>query len=312
MFGIDRLNTLFKNRLLRQFMLSAAVIVTCAAEAAEEAPRARHGSIAVSYQYQTADSLQSTVGEIDIGPVDTHSLNLEIVYSLTNRWTLVAGLPYVLRRYQGPLQHDPLLLDPPRPDIENVDQGDWNAAFQDFYLGASYRAIEGPTFAVEPHLFLSVPSHDYPFFGNAAVGQGQKRIEIGSSFTLAPGLSDAYYGLDVSYAFVEQVLNTNVNHWRINAEIGYFFAPRLTGRVFALVKEGNGLDFPDDFPPPRTDERWYQHDRIVKHNYVIAGVGLDWLLSDRYEISASLMRMTHAEVIHIMDYAIDLTLSRSF
>jgi hypothetical protein len=210
------------------------------------------------------------------------------------------------------LQHDPLLLDPPRPDIENVDQGDWNSAFQDIFLGVSYLAFDSPTFAIEPHLFLGIPSHDYPFFGNAAIGQNQTRIEIGSSFLLAPGLSDAYYGLDISYAFVEEVLNSDINHWRINAEAGYFFTPRLTGRVFALVKQGHGLDFPDDFPPPRTDERWYQHDRMVKHNYIIAGIGLDWFVSDKYEVSAALMKMTHAEVIHIMDFAFDITVSRAF
>ena len=307
--------TLFIDSLLRLAgtgLLAAVAMASPAANAADGESRAGHGSVTLSYQYQTADSLQSTVGEIKIGPVDTHTLNFEVAYYLTDRWKLTAGIPYVRRRYRGPLQHDPLLLDPPRPDIENVDQGDWNTGFQDLFLGISYAAFESPTLSIEPHLFLGVPSHDYPFFGNAAIGQNQKRLEIGSSFLLEPGLSDAYYGLDVSYVFVEQVLNTNINHWRINVSAGYAFTPRFTGRIFALIKQGNGLDFPDDFPPPRTDERWYQHDRLVKHNYVISGIGFDWLVSDKYGVSTSLMTMTHAEVIHIMDYAFDITVSRLF
>lgn len=311
----DRSATSFTCCLLRlagTVWFCAAVAASPTADAADEGSRAGHGSVTFSYQYQTANSLRSTVGEIHIGPVETHSLNVQVDYFLTDSWKLIAGIPYIRRRYRGPLQHDPLLLDPPRPDIENIDQGNWNSGFQDFFLGISRVVYESPSLAIEPHLYLGVPSHDYPFFGNAAIGQNQKRIEIGSSFLLEPGLSDAYYELDISYAFVDQVLNTNINHWRINAKAGYFFTPRLTGRVFALAKQGHGLDFPDDFPPPRTDERWYQHDRMVKHNYVIAGIGMDWAVSDKYEVSTSLMKMTHAEVIHIMDFAFDLTVSRAF
>jgi hypothetical protein len=305
-------NTSIASRLLR---LAATVMLSATASkaiAADEESRAGSAVVSVSYQYQTADSIQVTTGEVYIGPVDTHSINLDVAYFLTDRWTLHAGIPYIRRRYQGTNQHDPLLLDPPRPYIENVDQGDWNSSFQDFFFGASYLAFDSPTFTIEPHVFLGLPSHDYPFFGNAAVGQNQSRIEIGSSFTFSPGLSDAYYGLNISYAFVEQVLNTNINHLRINAEAGYFFTPRLNGRAFVLVKEGQGLDFPDDFPGAPADEQWYQHDRLVKHNYVIVGIGADWVVSDKYEVSAALMKMTHAEMIHVMDYSFDITVSRAF
>lgn len=309
--GSDHFRSVALLRHLSPVLVFAVLCFQSVTVEATEESRAGSGSIALSYQFQTADSLQSTQGEIYIGPVDSHTLNLQLTYFLTDRWTVVAGIPYVRRRYIGDLQHDPLKLDPPRPDVENVDQGDWNSAFQDFFAGLSYLAYNSRTFEVEPHLFVGIPSHGYPFFGNAAVGQNQKRLEIGSSFRYAPGLSDAYYGIDISYAFVEQVLGNNVNHWRINAEAGYFFTPRFAGRAFALVKEGNGLDFPDDFPS-RTDENWYQHDRTVKHNYVIAGLGFDWAMSGDYHVSTSLMTMTHAYIIHVMDYAVDITLSRAF
>lgn len=291
--------------------LWAVAFVPFAAGAQQHESRAGHGNVTFTYQHQTADSLQSTIGEIPIGPVDTHSLNVELEYFLSDKLTLAAGIPYIRRRYQGTFQHDPLLLDPPRPEIENVDQGQWNSAFQDVHIGARY-LVKSEGITIEPHVFLGVPSHEYPFFGHAAVGQHQLRLEVGSSFVYSPGLSDAYYAFDLSYAFVEQILGVNINHWRLNAEIGYFFTPRLTGRVFALVKEGRGLDFPDEFPVPRNDERWYQHDRLVKHNYVNLGLGLTWNLNERYQLSSSWMTMTHAEVVHLMDYAVDITLTRSF
>lgn len=278
---------------------------------AEEESRTGHGDIAFTYQYQSANSLQATTGEIYIGPVETHSLNVELEYYFSEKLTLVAGIPYIHRRYQGPLQHDPLLLDPPRPEIVNIDQGDWNNAFQDIHFGVKYLFRASPV-VIEPHIFLGVPSHEYPFFGNAAVGQQQTRLELGSTFLYSPGLSDAYYGLEVSYTFVEKVLGISINHWRLNAEAGYFFTPRLSGRAFVLIKDGSGLDFPDDFTVPRTGEQWYQHDRIVKHNYVNVGLGLDWALNEKHVLSASWMTMKRAETIHIMDRAIDVTLTRSF
>jgi hypothetical protein len=82
--------------------------------------------------------------------------------------------------------------------------------------------------------------------------------------------------------------------------------------VFALMKHGRGLDFPDDFAVPRTGEQWYQHDRLVKHNYRNVGLGLDWALGERHVLSASWMTMKHAESIHILDAAIDITVTRSF
>lgn len=273
--------------------------------------RRGHGTVSIGYQYQTADSLQATTGEIPIGDVDAHALYVEIEYHVTDRLTLVGGLPYVHKRYQGPLQHNPLALDPPRPEIENIDQGQWNNAFQDFQLGARYLLREGPL-TIEPFVLLGVPSHEYPFFGNAAVGQHQVRLLLGSSFLFSPGLSDAYYGVDVGYEFVERVLGISVDHWRITAEAGYFFTPRLNGRVFALIKDGHGLNFPDDFPGRPFDERWYQHDRLVKHSYVNLGLGMTWALNEKYQLSTSWMKMTHGETIHLMDYAIDVTLAWSF
>jgi hypothetical protein len=305
------------SRLIARLLCAAlpSLAICGAASAADRdttlasAPR---GNIILTYQQQRADSLQATTGEIYIGPVDTHSLNVEVEYFFNDKITLVAGLPYVWRRYQGSLQHDPLQLDPPRPYIKNVDQGQWNSGFQDLRVGMRYLARASGNVTIEPHVFLGTPSHEYPFFGNAAIGTHQTRLELGSAFTWSPGLSDAYYSVDVSYEFVEQVLGVNVDHWRVNAEIGYFFSPRLIGRVFALARLGNGLDFPGEFPGRPKDEKWYQHDRLVKHNYINMGFGLTWMPDDKYAISASWMTMTHADIVHIMDDALDITVSRSF
>ena len=165
---------------------------------------------------------------------------------------------------------------------------------------------------IEPYVGFETPSSDYPFYANAAVGQNLNKLEVGAGFTYIPPISDAFFGLDVGYVFVEKTLGVNINHWGVNGSAGYFFGPRLSGRVFFLLKKGNGLDFPEDFPVPRTGERWYQHDRLVRHNYLNFGVGLDWALNEKYAVSTSVMTMTWGEQVHIMDYATGVTLTRSF
>lgn len=289
-----------------------ALITAPAVHADDADSRAGHGHVSVTYQYIRVDGFESSQGEIPIGTVDTHALYFEVDYYLTDRWTLVAGIPFIRERYQGDFPHDPLALDPPRPNVENVDLGDWNQDFQDFHIGARYLLKDAGRLRIEPYLMYGFPSNDYPFFGHAAIGQNLDRLEIGSSFLYVPPISDAYYRLDVGYAFVEETLGVNIDHWNIRAEAGYFFTRELTGRIFVLHKDGDGLIFPDDFPPPRTTEFWYQHDRTIKHNFTNVGVGVDWSLGDDYSVSSSVLTMTRAEQVHKVEYAFTVGLTRSF
>jgi len=273
------------------------------------------GQFVVTYQFNATDGFESDIGVLPIGSIDTHVMNFELQYALTDRLTIIAGIPYVRKRYNdGPLPHDPLLLDPPRPYIKNVDHGGWNSEFQDFNIGAKYRVRDG-AFSVEPFAFLGIPSHEYPFYGNAAVGQQLTRLQVGSSFMWYPGLSNAYYSADVGYVFVEETLGVSVNYWNIRAEAGYQFGPRLTGRLFGLLKKGSGNAVPTDypgFPGQLNDELWYQHDRMLKHNYMNIGIGLDWALDDHYSISSNYMEMVWKDQVNVMDYAFTLSVARTF
>jgi hypothetical protein len=310
-----------KGALLRTIVLSTTtaigslLLLVSNVNATEAESRKGSGQIVLTYQFNATDGFESDIGELPIGSIDTHVMNFELHYALTDRLTVVAGIPYVRKRYNdGPLPHDPLLLDPPRPFVKNVDQGDWNSEFQDFNIGAKYLAKEG-AFSVEPFAFLGIPSHEYPFYGNAAVGQQLTRLRVGSSFMWYPGLSNAYYSADVSYVFVEETLGVNVNYWNIRAEAGYQFGPRLTGRLFTLLKKGSGLAVPTDypgFPTQLTDELWYQHDRMLKHNYMNIGVGVDWALNDDYSLSTNYMEMVWADQVNLMDYAFTLSVARAF
>ncbi len=291
--------------------LSALLLSPISLWAEDDEGRAGHGNVAVTYQYISVDGFEASTGTIPIGTVDTHSLFFEIDYHLTDRWTIGAGVPYIRKRYEGDFPHDPLKLDPPRPWVENVDQGDWNSGFQDIHIGLKYLALDGPL-VIEPFAFYGTPTNSYPFFGHAAVGQQLWKFDLGASFAYFPGLSNAYYRADIAYVFVEETLDTSINHWKIFGEMGYQFNARLTGRFFFLFKDGKGLDFPDDFPPPRTNELWYQHDRLIKHNYLNVGIGLDWNFDSGYRISASFMKQPWQEQVHKMEYAFSIGISRGF
>lgn len=273
------------------------------------------GQFVLTYQVNATDGFESDIGELPIGSIDTHVLNFELVYALTDRLTIIAGIPYVMKRYNnGPLPHDPLLLDPPRPYIENVDTGSWNTSFQDINVGLKYRAKDGP-FSVEPFVTLGVPSSEYPFYGNAAVGQQLTRLQIGSSLMYYPGLSNAYYRADIGYVFVEETMGVSVSYWNVRAEVGYQFGPRITGRLFGLLKKGSGLAVPTDypgFPGALNDELWYQHDRMLKHNYMNVGIGVDYALNDKYSLSSNFMQMVWADQVNILDFAFTLSLARAF
>ena len=307
--------------LLRSIVLSATLasglllLQTSDINAAETESRKGHGQIVLTYQFNATDGFESDIGALPIGSIDTQVMNFELQYALTDRLTIIAGIPYVRKRYNdGPLPHDPLLLDPPRPYIENVDDGDWNSDFQDFNIGARYRVKDG-AFSIEPFVFLGVPSQEYPFYGNAAVGQQLTRLQVGSSFMWYPGLSNAYYSADVGYVFVEKTLGVSVNYWNVRAEAGYQFGPRISGRLFGLLKQGSGLSVPGafpGFPGQLTDELWYQHDRTLKHNYLNIGIGLDWVLNDQYSVSSNYMEMVWEDQVNILEYAFTLSLVRSF
>lgn len=275
--------------------------------AAEENSR---GVVSLSYQYIKVDGFESSVGKLDIGTTDTHTLFLEVDYELTDRVSVSVGIPFVTKRYQGDFPHLPDGIVPPKND-PLIDDGSYHTEFQDITFGVSYLLTTSPV-VVEPFIVYGVPSNGYPQYGHAAVGQNLWHVQVGSSFTYFPPFSDFYFYFAPSYTFVEETLGESIDHWRLHAEVGYLFLPGFSGRIFALVKEGDGLEFPDDFPPPRNDEFWFQHDRTIKHNYVNLGVGVDWGFSDRSQLSLSAMTMVDEDQVHVMEYAFTVGMSRSF
>jgi len=269
------------------------------------------GSVSLSYQNIVVDSFNTSVSDVDIGEVLTHILYLEFSYALTDRWQLSAGLPYINNRYNGPGRHDPLMLVPPRPEVPYIDDGKFHSDFQDYFVGVSYLWIHSPVI-VEPFAHLTIPSRDYPHFGNAAVGQNLWKAEFGVDLTKFMPFSNWFYRFGTSYTFVEKTLGVSVNHFRFDGEAGYFFTDAISANLFVQTRLGRGDDATAFPPSSRTDERWYQHDRTTRHNYANMGVGADWFFHENYQLSGSVFTTLWGKSVQLVDLAWAMEITRYF
>jgi len=272
-------------------------------------------SLGVEYQYVRTGKFDSNVGKIDIGNTDSYVMMLSGDYALSDRWTVSASLPYIKKRHQGPTAHNPGLdlTEFPEADQSVLDDGNFHNDWQDLYVSVSYRAREG-RLSLHPFVAVGLPTNDYPFYAHAAVGRNIWHVPVGVAFDFTPYFSDFSLGGDVAYVFTEQSLGVNISHWLINLDARYYLTPGFAPRVFLSIKHGTkGLDFPDDFDVAAlNDEAWYFHDRTVKHNFANGGVGFDWILSEKYVLSASVLTMLIPDQVNIVDYGLSFGITRFF
>lgn len=287
-----------------------------------------HGQISIGYQFAHTEGLVTKAGDVffESFATDIHNLNLGVDYWLDEHWSVHASLPFIRKRsVNDPGGHNLNSLAVPHPESRDIDDGLYHGAWQDWSLGVEYHAFVG-AFEVTPHLYITYPSHDYIFFGAAAVGQNLKKARLGADISQRVGRSNFHYSLGYSYEFVERIrdieyrgvqygnINTDKQHFRLSA--WYDFSPQLSVRVFANGRIGKGLINSDinavDPGPNRTSELWYQHDRLLQYNYAIAGIGSTWRFNERWAVSASAARMTWARVNYDLKYAYELQLLRNF
>lgn len=242
------------------------------------------GEGAITFTYQGIDNTghRRTNGFlVPHGLSRDMSLYLEAEYAFTGRFSLTAGLPYVFAKYTDP--------DPPIYPIPFLPQDQcrcWQTGWQDFGVSARYNLVGGASgaFALTPSVSLGVPSHDYNFRGEAALGRNlrDERIGIDAGRRLDAISSSLSIQGGYSYAFVEKVMGISTNRSNARGEANYFISRKLQvhGGVFWQRTHG-GLRFgspaPADLVFPgevNTPELLYQHDRLLRDNYWHAGGGL--------------------------------------
>jgi hypothetical protein len=130
-----------------------------------------------------------------------------------------------------------------------------------------------------------------------------------------PYFSDWLFQADIAYAISEKVLGVDLNYWWAHFSARYYVTPRFLPRVFIKTRYApNALTSADLEPYEENydNENGWRHDQTLQHNFVDAGIGFDYLISDRLDIAASYYKTIDAEDILEIDYAFTFSLTRRF
>ena len=279
-----------------------------------------HGSFTFGYQNTLADGFDASVGaDLDFGVVRLQSVFLTLEYYLGERWAFHFSVPYVTAKYRGDFPFCPEVEPPtcvagadytltePQPDSEFLDDGSYHGSWQDYTFGLSYHHVIEDTYFLTPTVLVTIPSHEYTFYAQAAPGKYLERVEFSLELAHQLELSNWYWRGAAGYVFVEETLGQNVDYAKVDLELGYFLSDRFIVKGFAAGKHGHGYSGADN-----TSEELYHIIQRTPHNYANLGAGLDWRIDDRYTVSATAQTLIWGEDVFDYKYSIDLRLTRSF
>jgi hypothetical protein len=145
------------------------------------------------------------------------------------------------------------------------------------------RAASG-AFSLTPSVYVGLPSHNYDFRGETALGRNLKEVTIAveAGERLDAISPDLFVQVRYAYAFVEPVLDVSLNRSNARAEAEYLFLNRrLAARGFATwqVTHGGLILGSPSHPGPRdfdSPERIFQLDRLQRDNNFRAGGGFTY------------------------------------
>jgi hypothetical protein len=258
--------------------LVVAVLVSSPERAAAQAftPPAGVGSVTFAWQWVDNTGHRLTDGYfVERGQSVSTSVLAEIEYGVTDRLSVTFGAPYVGAKYTG--------AQPPPSGLAADKCGCWQSSFQDIGTSVRYRFGDGG-WALTPLVRVDLPTHGYPYQGEAVVGRNLREVLVGAGggyrFTgVLPGLSvQAIY----TYAFVEKPLeDVSVNRSNGAFDVGYAFGRRFYVRGTTAAQHthgglragsvtGNPFPFPGELNTP---VRWSQRDRLIKVKYWQVGGG---------------------------------------
>ena len=285
---------------------------------------AGHGSISIGFLASMSNGLKvDNDFTAPSGTVHSHGLALDFDYNIADAWTAHIGIPYISNKYDGQSNHCPTTaapgcahrpaLSPQHPESQFLDDGEYHSTWQNWSLGLAYQTTVHD-YVITPSVTAYIPSHDYTFFANAAVGQDIWFLELAATLAHQFELSNLYYRIGYGYVFSERVLDTTVSHHKINLELGYFVNDHLSVRAFGIGRVGHGYAARILVPLTQgnTNEYWYHHDQISEHNYFGAGLGIDYEFSPLYTLTASGQRLVWGQTVFDFKYATEIRLTRKF
>jgi hypothetical protein len=303
-----------------RFALAGALLALMPVTEAQEQNADFDDSIRLDYYYVKTGQFASDTLTFDAGTTDSHPVQLSGIFSLNEKWTLYGSIPYVRKRLVDPIgygTHNPNVdfWEYTPPDLRFVDDGEYHGALQDLTVGVQYLALDGPL-KVSPYVSYGTPASDYPIYGGAIIGRGLNELHLGVSLEFTPYFSDWNFQADITYAFSEKVLGVDLDFWLMYLSASYYVTPRFAPRIFLTSRHApNALRYPEDFEPYEEkydNENGWRHDQTIKHEFVNAGVGFDYIVNERYGVSATYYRTLDAENLLEIDEAFTLGLMRRF
>jgi len=316
-------------RRMTGFILLCFTAIFFAHSALAQSQQKGDASLRIEYQYIHTGSFFDDLYELSYAYTESHAAVLSGNYAVSDRWTVFASLPYVQKRhgwYPGdPYKGDPhnpndaFWVDYQPPDLRFIDDGTYHGGLQDLSFGIQYLALDGPV-SISPYIGYGWPASNYPIYGKAAIGQNLWTIPVGLNFEILPSFSDWYLQGSAAYVFSEKPLGVNVDYLLAYLSTGYYFTPAFSMNVFATLKYVfKGLKMPYDFtddptygnyPEAFDTPVWWQHDRVIGHRSANWGIGFDYFVNEKYQLSGSWFKGFYAEQSNEVDRAITLALTR--
>ena len=311
------------------FLLAASA---CMSQASAQAwvPGKGQGTLWMTYQQKQSTKLTNADGSSgQFGKVIDRTMTLNLDYGLSDRWAVSVGLPYKRNRYTGNDPHDPRGF--PFPNNQRfLDDGHYHAGWSDWSVGLRYQWRKQP-FLITPFIAYSQPSHDYTFFAHSAFGTNQRALQVGVHIGnwFAPPWQDMFWQAGYAYTFEQSVKNIDrlarqylpddrhVNHGAISLELGYNITPRLGTHLLLEHSNsyGHGVNAPQEFANPDGSPNFnniFYHDQLILGRYTQASMGLEYQLTDSYQLTFDYGRTLRGADTHIFDYETTVGISRSF
>jgi len=203
----------------------------------------------------------------DRGHVYSDALVVNTDFSLTDRLAVSVTLPYIEAKYTGPFPHDLVRGEP--ATIVAVDNGNFHGGFQDFIVNLRYALTPRRALKIVPLFQATLPSHNYPSFGHAAIGLNEKEYRVGlnAGRRLDPFLPKAF--VQAQYAFgMTPLVAAGIAPKRSYGELqlGYLLNRRISFQASGILTyshNGIVLDY-NLFPNNLSDEQYLNHDRISR------------------------------------------------
>lgn len=238
--------------------------------------------------------------EVDVGHTDTQVMSISALYSLSDRFLLKAGLPYIKTRYRGPGLggHD-----------TEIDNGAWHGTVTDLQISLHYQATDG-AIAFTPYVGAIIPTNDYVTLGHAAPGRGVNEYWLGfyTGASLNEWIPRTYVQARYNYAWVEKVAGVSHDRSNVDLEIGYFLNPDWSVRVLGAWQDTHGGI---DVPVPITSPLFPYHDILASASFLNLGGGVSWVINDRVAVYGLYMQALHGKDAHKVDHRVSLGVSYS-